>query len=99
MPSSDPSPGSVNLEDRKTGERVPTKDMRQEFARLSATQTRDPALLHRGQDRGDPHSPDAVGEGDGGGDSPNSSRRCRARGSGFARSPAVAVSAAYYAML
>lgn len=37
VPSHDPSPDSVELIDRETGEPVPSADMREEFARLSAS--------------------------------------------------------------
>ena len=42
VPSNDPSPDSGELIDPKTGKRVPTRDMREEFARISARSGRDP---------------------------------------------------------
>ena len=42
VPSNDPSPESGELIDPKTGKRVPMKDMREEFARISARSGRDP---------------------------------------------------------
>jgi hypothetical protein len=43
VPSSDASPDSVEMIDPKTGKPVPTKDMRETFARVSARVGRDPA--------------------------------------------------------
>ena len=40
--SNDPSPDSGELSDPKTGKRVQTRDMREEFARISARVGRDP---------------------------------------------------------
>jgi hypothetical protein len=42
VPSNDRSPDSVELIDPKTGKRVPTRDMREKFARISAGAGRDP---------------------------------------------------------
>ena len=43
VPPSAPSPDSGELIDPKTGKRVPsTRDMREEFARISARSARDP---------------------------------------------------------
>jgi hypothetical protein len=42
VPSNDPSPDSGELIDPKTGKRVKTRDMREEFARISARSGRDP---------------------------------------------------------
>ena len=42
VPSNDPSPESGEPIDRRTGKRVPTQDMREEFARISARSGRDP---------------------------------------------------------
>ena len=42
VPPNDPSPDSGELIDPKTGKRVPTRDMREEFARISARSGRDP---------------------------------------------------------
>jgi hypothetical protein len=42
VPSNDPSPDSGELIDPKTGKRVKTRDMREEFARISARSERDP---------------------------------------------------------
>jgi hypothetical protein len=42
VPSDDPSPDAVELVDPATGERLPTADMRERFARTSADVERDP---------------------------------------------------------
>jgi hypothetical protein len=42
IPPNDPQQESGELIDPKTGKRVPTRDMRQEFARISAAEGRDP---------------------------------------------------------
>jgi hypothetical protein len=42
VPPNDPSPDSDELIDPKTGKRVQTRDMREEFARISARSGRDP---------------------------------------------------------
>jgi len=42
VPSGDPSPDADDMIDPKSGERVPTKDMREQFARISAGARRDP---------------------------------------------------------
>ena len=42
VPSNDRSPDSVEMIDPKTGKRVPTMDMREKFARISAAAGRDP---------------------------------------------------------
>lgn len=42
IPPNDPTPESGELIDPKTGDRVPTGDMREEFARISADAGRDP---------------------------------------------------------
>jgi hypothetical protein len=42
VPSKDPSPESGEPIDPRTGKRVPTQDMREEFARISARSGRDP---------------------------------------------------------
>jgi hypothetical protein len=42
VPSDDPSPDSVRLTDPKTGEPLPTADMREEFARRSRNVPSDP---------------------------------------------------------
>jgi hypothetical protein len=41
VPPNDPSPESGELIDPKTGKRVATRDMREEFARISARSGRD----------------------------------------------------------
>jgi hypothetical protein len=43
VPASEPSADSVELTNPETGERVPTRDMREEIARRSASQRGDPA--------------------------------------------------------
>ena len=42
VPANDPSPESGESIDPRTGKRVPPKDMREEFARISARSGRDP---------------------------------------------------------
>jgi hypothetical protein len=42
VPPNDPSPESGEPIDPKTGKRMPTRDMREEFARISARSGRDP---------------------------------------------------------
>lgn len=42
VPPNDPSPESGEPIDPRTGKRVPTRDMREEFARISARSGRDP---------------------------------------------------------
>jgi hypothetical protein len=42
IPPNDPQQESGELIDPKTGKRVPTRDMREEFARISAAEGRDP---------------------------------------------------------
>jgi hypothetical protein len=42
IPSNDPSADPAELIDPKTGKRVPTRDMREKFARISARSGRDP---------------------------------------------------------